>query len=83
MILVSIKTEHLAQPTILEYPRHPQTHHYTVSVTDKRQRQRRTEEQTRSGLQDKLLRLPRLLHQRDWKKPQNKTDLTKVNDQER
>ena len=31
-------------------------------------------QQTRSGLQDQMLRLPSLLHRRDWQEPQDKTD---------
>ena len=51
-----------------------------MSVTNKRQGQGRTEEQTGSDLWDQQLRLPRLLHQRDWQKPLNKTDWTQTND---
>ena len=50
------------------YPRRPQTHHYTTSVTNKLQRQGRTEEQTGNSLWDQLLRLPSSLHRRDWQK---------------
>ena len=55
----------------------------TKIIFDNHQRQRRTEEQTRSSIQDQLLRLSRLLHRWDWQKPRNQTDWTQTSDEER
>ena len=41
-------------------------------------RQGRTQLQTRSSLQDQMLRLPGFLHCWDWQKPQHKTDWTQT-----
>ena len=48
------------------YNSSPQTYNYVTTITDKRERQRRTKQQTGSSLQDQVLRLPGFLYWWDW-----------------
>ena len=56
---------HRTNPTTRRYPRCSQTYNDLTTATNQRQGQSRTKEQTESGIQDQMLRLPRKLRWRD------------------
>ena len=69
-------------PVNFQYPRHPQTHNYAMSVSNKLRLKGRTEEETGSGLQDQLLLLPSLLRRSgDSEKPHNNTSSIQAGDE--
>ena len=57
--------------TALQHLCSPQTYSFIATLTGQRLRQKQTQQQTGSSLQDQMLRLLGFLHWGDWQKPYN------------